>query len=131
MIILDTSVWIDFFKKRAEIFTLVKKLLETEEVYALECVFGELLQGAKNDRERELIISYWKHLPKMDESGIWIDAGKYAGENKLPSKGFGLIDAAIIMAAIRSKSKVYTLDKKLIEVLDKDIFVTFAGDQSS
>ena len=63
MIILDTSIWIEFFRKKSDIFPTVEKLLETEEVYALECIFGELLQGAKNDRERDLIISYWKYLP--------------------------------------------------------------------
>lgn len=120
MIILDTSVWIEFFKKKAEIFTSVKNLLEAEEVYTLECIFGELLQGAKNDQERDLIISYWQHLPKIDEKGIWIEAGKYSGENKLPSKGVGLIDVVIILAAIRSKSKVWTLDKKLSKILEKE-----------
>ncbi len=121
MIILDTSVWIEFFKKEAEIFTTVKKLLEAGEVYALECIFGELLQGAKNDIEMDLIISYWKYLPRIDEKEIWIEAEKYSGENKLASKGVGLIDAVIIMAAIRSKSKVWTLDKKLRKILNQEI----------
>jgi predicted nucleic acid-binding protein len=128
MTILDTSVWIEFFKKKPEIFTPVKKLLEAEEVYALECIFGELLQGAKNNQERDLIIAYWRHLPKIDVNGIWIDAGKYSGENKLSSQGVGLIDAVIIMAAIRSKSKVWTLDQKLIKILNKKIiFVLETG----
>ena len=97
-------------------------MLEADEVYALECIFGELLQGAKNDQERDVIIDYWRHLPRIDEKGIWIDAGKYSGENKLPSQGVGLIDAVIIMAAIRSNAKVWTLDKKLIKLLDKKNF---------
>ncbi len=42
MIILDTSVRIEFFKKKAEIVTTVRKLLKAEEIYALECVFGEV-----------------------------------------------------------------------------------------
>jgi len=124
MIILDTSVWIEFFKKKAEIFTKVKKLLESEEVYALECIFGELLQGAKDDRERNLIISYWKHLPKPDEKEIWIEAGNYSSRKKLISKGVGLIDAVIILSAIRSKTKVWTLDKKLIKNLNQQIIFT-------
>jgi predicted nucleic acid-binding protein len=121
MIILDTSVWIEFFKKKAEIFNPVKKLLETEEVYALECIFGELLQGAKDDREIELIISYWEYLPKINEKNIWIDAGKYSAKNKLTTKGVGLLDAVIIIAAIRSKSKIWTLDKKLRKILSQEI----------
>ncbi|MGA1845056.1 MAG: PIN domain-containing protein [bacterium] len=121
MIILDTSVWIEFLKKEAEIFTTVKGLLETEEIFALECIFGELLQGARDDRERRLITSYWEYLPKIDEKNIWIEAGTYSSENRLTTKGVGLIDAVIVMAALRSKSKVWTLDKKLRSVLNQEI----------
>ena len=121
MIILDTSVWIEFFKKNLDIFRAVKKLLEAEEVYALECIFGELLQGAKNDGERDLIISYWKYLPRIEEKEIWIEAGKYSGEKRLTSKGISLIDSVIIIAAVRSKSKVWTLDKKLRKILNQEI----------
>ena len=121
MIILDTSVWIEFFKKKTEIFTRVKKLLESQKVYALECIFGELLQGAKDDRERNVIISYWNNLPKPDEREIWIEAGKYSGENKLLSKGVGLIDVIIILSVIQSKAKVWTLDKKLLKTLHREI----------
>ena len=121
MIILDTSVWIEFFKKNSDIFTTAKKVLEAEEVYALECIFGELLQGAKNDRERDLIISYWRYLPRIDKKEIWIEAGKYSGENRLASKGIGLIDAVILIAAFRSKSKIWTLDKKLIKILNQEM----------
>ena len=120
MIILDTSVRTEFFKK-IQIFTTAKKVLEAKEVYGLECIFGELLQGAKNNRERDLIISYWRYLPRIDKKEIWIEAGKYSGENRLASKGIGLIDAVIIIAAFRSKSKIWTLDKKLKKFLNQDI----------
>jgi predicted nucleic acid-binding protein len=51
MIILDTSIWIEFLKNNSDYYSKVKDLLENRKVLAIECVFGELLQGAKSKRE--------------------------------------------------------------------------------
>lgn len=77
--------------------------------------------GAKSERERQIIISYWRHLPKIEETGIWIEAGKYYGENKLGSKGAGLIDSIIMTAAINNGLIVWTLDKKLNSIMPDKI----------
>ena len=39
-------------------------------------------------------------------------------ENKLREKGVGLIDCSIIYATIELESKLWTLDKKILNVLD-------------
>ena len=64
MIILDTSVWIEFLKCNQQYFPKIRKLLESGEILAVECVFGELLQGVKNKKEEETVLKYWEHLPK-------------------------------------------------------------------
>ena len=117
MIIADTSVWIEFLKGNNPFFLDLQKLLENRQVIALEPVFGELLQGAKNKRERQIILDYWKNSPRIDEQGLWIDAGLYAGEKKLFSKGVGLIDAYIIVASLKTGSQVWTLDENLVKAL--------------
>ncbi len=70
MILIDSSVWIDFLKCRPFIFPIVQTLLERQSIVATGCVFGELLQGAKNSRERDIIFEYWDNLPKRDEDGL-------------------------------------------------------------
>ena len=120
MIISDTSVWIEFLKKKEPFFTLQKRLLEERQVIALECIFGELLQGAHNMRESTLILDYWNNLPKIEEKGLWIDAGSLSGKLRLSAKGVGLIDAFILKAADASDSQIWTLDRKLTAVLPKD-----------
>lgn len=123
MILVDTSVWIDFFRGREPIFAQLKPILEKQEALALECIFGELLQGAKNEDERNTLKTYWENLPKMEEEGLWIEAGLFSSKEKLFSKGIGLIDALIITVARKQKVKVWTLDKKLSAVLKpKEIF---------
>ncbi len=116
-VILDTSIWIEFLKLNEDIFRDVKRMLENREVIGLEWIFAELLQGVRNARESDVIMGYWNNIPKIDTLGIWIEAGKYSHAHKLLSKGVGLIDSAIICAALKSEAKVWTLDKRLTKTL--------------
>lgn len=117
MILADTSIWIEFLKKNKKVFDIMQEKLEKRKILAIECIFGELLQGTKNKQEQIIITSYWEYLPKVDESGIWVEAGIYSGEKRLASKGIGLIDVVILLLARRTNSKVWTLDKKLQNIL--------------
>jgi predicted nucleic acid-binding protein len=121
MIILDTSVWIEHLKKNQIYFEKICELLESGEVLAVECIFGELLQGIKNKNEKEIIKKYWEHLPKEKYENIIIEAGEYSANNKLLDHGVGLIDSIIIMHGIKSSSKIWTLDKKLLRVLPEEL----------
>lgn len=116
--IIDTSYWIEFFKRRNPYFNEVKGLLEDQKVIALSFVFGELLQGCKSNKEKKIISEYWESLPKQDESLIWIEAGIYSNKHNLINKGIGLIDSAIIVSSINSKSKILSLDKKILKHIE-------------
>jgi predicted nucleic acid-binding protein len=120
MIIIDTSVWIEFLKQKTLYTAKVIELLENREVLAVEVIFGELLQGAKNKREKRIINDYWKSLPKCSQDNVWIEAGKYSSENKLFSKGIGLIDCAIVVSARNHLAKIWSLDKKLNNILKEE-----------
>ena len=117
MIILDTSVWIEFLKGNVSYFANVRELIEKQQILAHEPIFAELLQGVKNQRENEIIHQYWTFLPKTNISGSWIKAGEYSAQHKLLVLGVGLIDACILVAAQETESSIWTLDKKLKNVL--------------
>ncbi|MDR2069052.1 MAG: hypothetical protein LBP71_04200 [Spirochaetaceae bacterium] len=51
MIILDTTVWIEFLKNNEEYYPVISALLEKKEILAVECIFGELLKGVINKYE--------------------------------------------------------------------------------
>lgn len=97
----------------------MKTHLENLEIFTLECIFGELLQGAKDDKEKDLIFRFWDNLPKIDQNGLWLEAGKFSGEGNLINKGVGLIDALIIVSARKYQYKIWTLDKKIKKLLSK------------
>jgi predicted nucleic acid-binding protein len=121
MIVPDTSVWIEFLKFNEPYYSELKHLLEKRQVLGISCVFGELLQGIKTKREREIVLAYWQYIDKKDESNLFIDAGNYSNKNKLLSKGLGLIDVVIIQFAINNNSKIWSLDKKLISVIPEEL----------
>jgi len=120
MIILDTSIWIEFLKNNPVYYSAVKDLLENRKILAIECIFGELLQGAKNKREIEIISLYWENLPKATIDNGWIEAGKYSSINKLTSIGVGIIDSFIIVTARKVNAPIWSLDKKLNSLLYKE-----------
>jgi predicted nucleic acid-binding protein len=54
------------------------------------------------------------------DTSVWIEAGNYSSENKLFSKGIGLIDCAIIVSARKHHAKIWSLDKKLNDILGEE-----------
>jgi len=121
MIILDTSVWIEHLKNNPDFFPKISKLMGTGDILAVECVFGELLQGVKNKKENEIILKFWEYLPKKNYENAIIEAGEYSAKNKLLDHGIGLIDAIIIIHGIKSNSKIWTLDRKLLRILPDEL----------
>ena len=116
MILADTSIWIDFFKKtNHSLDAQMTEYLENRMVYGVSIVFGELLQGVRDDREEKIILDYWKNLPRFDERNLFIDGGKLSYQYKLFSKGVGLIDCYILAAAKLYQLEIWSLDKKLLQ----------------
>ncbi|MDR1869764.1 MAG: PIN domain-containing protein [Treponema sp.] len=121
MIILDTSVWIEHLKNNQNFFPKTSKLLESGKVLAVECIFGELLQGVKKKSEKEIILNYWAHLPKEHYENVIIEAGEYSAKNKLLDHGVGLIDTIILMHGIKSDSRIWTLDNKFLRIIPEEL----------
>jgi len=117
LILADTSIWIDFFRTETKVFVEFRSLLEKGEVVSLDCIFGELLQGASHQRERKLILEYWDSIPKITITDLWVKAGSFSSESRMISKGVGLIDCAIILAARSVGASIWTKDKKMNGVL--------------
>ncbi len=117
-IILDSSVWFEYFKKNMSYFPEVQMHLDILRIKTIDCIIGEILQGALNKNEMKFIKDHIQYVPKIEINHILEKAGVYSFENKLISKGIGLIDAAIIYATIETNSLLWTLDKKIINFID-------------
>ncbi|MEJ5962565.1 PIN domain-containing protein [Pedobacter immunditicola] len=125
IIILDTSIWIEYFRGTAEYFDTCQQLLEKGEVSTIEIIFAELLQGTLNNSEADIVKAYYELIVKVEIDNLYILAGEFSRQEKLVNKGIGLIDACIITATLKSNAKLWTLDKKIKNYLsDEFLFVT-------
>lgn len=119
MILVDTSVWISFLKNDdPDLGDILRKYLKRNDVFTVSAVFGELFQGVKNKREREIIQILWSSLPKLDEQDLFIKAGQLSNKYKLYTKGVGLIDSCLLSACLENNLALWTLDKKLQKAFD-------------
>lgn len=120
IVIFDTSIWIEYFKGTAEYFDTYQQLLENGEVSTIEIIFAELLQGARNTSEADIIKAYYQLVTKVEIENLYIKAGDFSREEKLINKGIGLIDTCILTATLQSSAKLWTLDKKIQNYLSND-----------
>ncbi len=118
MTVVDTSVWIAYLRGNKETGIILGQMLINREVMAVSAVFGELLQGARSNRERKVIMGFWENLPFASETGIFLEAGRLSCENKLFALGVGLIDCYILAFALNNNCAIWTLDKKLRKAMD-------------
>lgn len=118
-IIVDSSIWFEYFKRKDPYYQEVQKNLDTLNVKISDPIVGEILQGALNQSEINFLKKYLQYVPKMEIKDLFEKAGDYSYQNKLVSKGIGLIDASLIYATIETNSLLWTLDKKIINFLDR------------
>jgi len=118
-ILLDSSIWFEYFKRKEPYFKEVQAYLNTLSIKIIDPVIGEILQGALNQNEVTFIKANIQYVPKIEIKELFEKAGIYSFENKLIAKGIGLIDACLILATIETNSILWTLDKKIIKFLDE------------
>lgn len=119
-IIADSSVWFEYFKGNEPYYNEVQTYLNILSIKIIDPIVGEILQGALNQKEINFIREHIQYVPKIEIKDLFEKAGEYSFQNKLISKGIGLIDACLIYATIETNSLLWTLDKKTINFLDKE-----------
>lgn len=119
MIIIDTNIWIEFFKGNEQYTEQVGMLIENKLVLAIEPIFAELLYGVRSSKDKKMVLNYWNILRKIElPNNFLIDTAQYSNDNKFYENGIGLMDASIIKAAKDNNCLIYTLDKKMLKFLD-------------
>ena len=110
-ILIDTSVWIEFFKKREPYFGTVQSLIEEDKVCCLGIVYAELLQGVKSERELNTIKEFMHVFDFIPESVLlWEKAGIVSHTLRRKGKSAGLADCYIASCAASYGAAIFTLD---------------------
>lgn len=118
-VLIDTSIWIEFFKANPVYFETFLEVIDYAEIFSIELIFAELMQGAKGKREIEMINRFYLQMNIVDSPGIIYQAGIIARDYKLLNRGIGLVDSVFISTAISLDLEIWTLDKKILDFVEK------------
>lgn len=110
-IIADTCIWIEYFRGKSTCSDELKRLIQKGELVIAGPVVYELLQGAKNKKDLELIKEATRALPFLEVTHqIWLSAGDLFFE--LRRKGITIPPSDILLSAIaiENNCSLFTID---------------------
>lgn len=113
LVLIDTSVWIDYFlKKNALLEQTLDLLLDNAQVATAAIIVAELTQGARDKKEIEKIKGHFKPLhwlPGTDRH--WEMAGELSLQLRQTGKKINLTDCYIASLAKSASANLFSLDK--------------------
>ena len=110
-VLLDTSVWINHFKRNDP---LVVRLLEEHLVVVHEFVIAELACGSL--RARDETLRYLKDMPRLQPISTG-EVMEFIAARTLFSRGIGLVDVQLLgSVVIAGDTLLWSRDKRLSEV---------------
>ncbi len=112
MVLVDTSVWIDFFRSVDRTWKgELKKLLISGQVAIIAPLVAELLYGAKGDKERSRILDLSASVEIFStELSQWIEAGKLGRSLRKQGYTLSIIDCLLAAVAQQQGASLWTLD---------------------
>lgn len=124
MVIVDTSVWIQFLGSGGSPeHWEVDKLLAREEVVMVGPVMAEILQGARSDREFERLRQQLSALIFVSETKeTWTRVGNLSFQLRQQGNPVGLVDLLIASLALEGGHQVYSLDDHFQRVPDLQLY---------
>lgn len=112
MMLADTSVWIDHFRRSN---AYLAQSLAAGEIVCHSFVVGELATGMM--RNRTEIIGLMRNLMQLPVAGedefLWM-----IETHGLFDKGIGFVDVHLLVACLKSGVPLWTLDKRLKHVAE-------------
>lgn len=111
-ILVDTSAWIEFFRKKEPWYSAISKLIDDKRICCSGIILAELIQGAKAEKELEVLRDFRHVFEFLDESvDLWQTAGELSNTLQRKGKSVGLSDCYLAVSAKAHKVKILTLDK--------------------
>jgi tRNA(fMet)-specific endonuclease VapC len=123
-VLVDTSVWIQYFNKlNSKPGKSVEGLLQEGRVVVTGIVLTELLQGAKIEKEFNAILESMAALPFLETTqNTWIKAGRIS--YTLRRKGITIPTTDLIIAslALEHDCLIFTLDPHFEKISDIELY---------
>lgn len=118
-VLVDTCVWIEFFKTDSAISLELESLIKTDSIWVCGIVLLELIHGVKSEDEKNKIIDALSGFKYVEMSkNLWQKAGELSAS--LKKKGFNLplSDILVSTIALEQDLRVFTFDKHFEKIPD-------------
>ncbi|HYB20964.1 MAG TPA: PIN domain-containing protein [Thermodesulfobacteriota bacterium] len=113
-VLVDTSVWQDYFQKEERTFEEVNALMDTGRVCCLDLIAGELFYAARTEEEMKVLQDFTRIFPVLRESpGAWMEAARLAFQLRQRGKKLPLRDCYVAIMAQAHGALLYTTNKSL------------------
>lgn len=120
--IVDTSVWIDYFKNQGDLPASMDKELPAGNIYMTGPVISELLQGAKTEKDFLALSSSIDGVPFIETNlADWKMAGKLSFTLRKNGITIPVTDCLIAAIAINHPAVVMTLDQHFVHIPDLEL----------
>ncbi len=109
--LIDTSVWIDFFRKKEPCYGLVSQLLAEQTICTAGLIMAELIQGSKTHKEVDVIKDFVPTFEYLqDTPHIWLNAAEAAHRLRRTGTTASLSDCLIASLALHYDAGLLSLD---------------------
>jgi len=110
-VLVDTCIWIYFFKNTTSTAKTLHGLIEKDMVYTAGIILFEIFQGVKSEKGKTVLEEVFKSIPYLEmTSRTWLNAAELSRD--LKKKGVTLPPSDILMAqlAIENSLEIFTVD---------------------
>jgi predicted nucleic acid-binding protein len=119
-VLVDTSVWIDYFRKKEPAYGVVSELLREDRICSIGIVLAKLLQGAKSMKEVAVIkdfIHVFEFLPETPQ--VWQQAGELSFHLRGKGRAVGLSDCFIAVMSKQYNAALLAFDADFTAIKDE------------
>ncbi|MGD0223805.1 MAG: PIN domain-containing protein [Terriglobia bacterium] len=113
MVIVDTSVWIEFFdRNNPSVRGDLETLLRQEEVATAGMVLAELRRGCRSAPQVRGLLQAMEPLVYLEaDRNSWLRAGELVAECSARGFQVGIADCLLAALAMRESASIFTLDR--------------------
>lgn len=116
-IVVDTSVWIEYFKNNKDYVEYIEENLHLDSIYITGPVITELIQGIKGEKEYLLLSNSIKAIPYLECTfKDWVTAGEISFKLRKSGKVIPVTDILIAVISIKNNAKILTFDSHFRDI---------------
>ncbi len=123
-VIIDTSIWVNFFRGTdSKTVKEVSRLVREERAVLAGLVITELIQGIKKKADEKIVKKTMAALPYYEATReVWEKTGKKIKELRLKGVNLPLSDVLLATIAEENNCSVFTLDNHFRQIDGVSLF---------